>query len=386
MGEENDVSAAVRALAKGDSIVLLDRETPQPKSYLVQAASLITPDRVAVMVSESRSVICAAVSESRLRELGLPSMVPSGDIHQRGVEFSISVEARSGVTTGISAADRAQTLRTLACTTDSRRELVTPGHIFPVRAKNGGVLVRADAPEAATDLLVLGGLPPVAAMAVLLDEAGELLALPEVTARASERKIPVVAVTDVIAHRLAHEQILEPIARAKLPTTYGGMFDAVCFRSKTDGSEHLALVKGDINRRDASGKQLPLLVRVQSEQRFGDLLGFLATPGWRKIQGALRAIDREGRGVFVYIRHPRRGILMEQIRNLETAGPGGAAQVELREFGIGAQILQSLGVERIRLMSSGAKPAPALDAFNIEIVEQCPFNAFSDETAREAQA
>ncbi len=374
-----NVQDAAGALRRGELVILLDPGAPMPKAYVIAAASIISPEVVAIIVNESRSILCAAVSDSRLKDLALPPMIGAGTTaHPRGVEFSISVEARNNVTTGISAADRAQTLRTLACSGDPRRELVTPGHIFPLRAKNGGVLVRADAPEAAVDLIVAADLPQVAALALLLDERGDVMSLQLAQELAKRLRCPCVSVGDVITHRLSTERIVEPLARAKLPTAYGGMFEAVCFGSKTDGAEHLALVKGPIDLREPDGRQAPVLVRVQSEHRLGDLLGFLSTPGWRRVQGALKAIGEEGRGVFIYIRHPYRGVLTEQLRSAEQArSPSGespaSAGGELREYGIGAQMLRLLGVERIRLMTNSPTTTPALDAFQLEIVDRCSF-------------
>lgn len=355
-------------------ISLLDDGAPQPRLYLAAAASLTTDEMISRMVNEARGVICAGIAEARLKELGLSPMGPKN--RHLGVDFSVSVEARQGVSTGISAADRAVTLQTLATTTAPKVDLVTPGHIFPIRAKSGGVLVRSDVAEAAVDLMTLAGLPPVATLCHCLDAGGQFPvpgALPELISRFG---LPSLAVTDVIRYRLASESIVYPIASASLPTGLGGEFRAFCFVSRTDQAEHLALVKGDLSELDETGRQSPVLVRVQAEDRFADLLGLKNLMGQQRIRGALAKIKERGRGVFVYVRHPRKGALAQQAAALS----GGAMEErpvtpagELRETGIGAQILAELGVKRIALLTNSARDLSAVSAFNLELVDRVPF-------------
>ncbi|MFN8391075.1 MAG: 3,4-dihydroxy-2-butanone-4-phosphate synthase [Bdellovibrionota bacterium] len=373
------VQSIIPVLKRGSVLLLADDAGPEKRFYLICSAHDVTADRISFMVNHGRGVICAGVSEARIKELGLPPM--STRKQSAGVEFTVSVEARSGVTTGISAADRAVTLQTLANSRDARFDLVTPGHIFPMRAVSGGVLVRSDIAEAAVDLMTLAGLPPVAAICQCLDQNGDFLREDAAAALAHEQKISTIKVTDVIRYRLASETIVEKIAEASLPTTAAGNFHAVCFLSKTDRAEHLALVKGDLNEMDETGKQRPLLVRVQAEHRMGDLLGLDDSLGLSRIRDALKAIDERGRGVFVYVRHPRKGILADQIRQLSLGKPPMTAARELREYGIGAQILRALNVTRIELLTNSTTEITGVEAFNLEIVGRSAFQRSSDQEA-----
>lgn len=376
----SSLSEIVTALKRGEMIVLLDDATPRQHLYLAAAASLTTEETITRMVNIGRGVICAAIAESRMRELGLPAMGPKN--RHTGVDFTVSVEARKGVSTGISSADRAKTLQILATTTEPKLELVTPGHVFPIRAKSGGVLVRSDVAEAAVDLMQLAELPPVATIGHVLDEKGQFPTGEELATIVRALALPSIAVTDIIRERLSTESIIERIATAKLPTGYAGEFEAHCFISHIDGAEHLALVKGDLTKCDEQGLQVPVLVRVQAEDRFSDLLGMQSTLGLQRIRTALSLIASEGRGVFVYVRHPRKGILAEQAGTL--SGGKKERPVEnragaLREHGIGAQILFELGVRRIALLTNSARDLSALDAFNLELVDRVPFAPLSGE-------
>ncbi len=374
----SSIELAVRRLERGELVVLHDNAGPEGSYYLCGAGHSTTPEQISFMVNEARGVILAAVSEDRLAELGLQSMSPRNP--QNGVDFAVSVEARQGVTTGISAADRALTLVTLANTSDAKLDLVTPGHIFPLRAKRGGVLVRSAAAEAAVDLLSLAKLKPVAALCECLDLKGALAQSASIQNLSERTGVPLVTVTDVIRHRLISEKVIEEIANAKLPVGEHGEFQAHCFISKIDQAEHLALVKGDLSSVDAAGRQIPVLVRVQAEHRFADLLGFEGLTGLQKIRTALATISEAGRGIFVYIRHPRKGLLTEQVAvlNRQASGTdaGEAISVisELREHGVGAQILSSLGVKRIELLTSSTRDLSALSAFNIELVKRVPMS------------
>lgn len=398
---EHTLSAAIGALKNGGIVLLIDDLISPHRAFLVAQAAAIDAAQVCTMVNLGRGVILAALPEERAQELRLPLMYPSAERSSRW-DFTVSVESREGVSTGISAADRAQTLRTLARTTDSKRELVTPGHIFPVRSRTGGVLVRPDIAEASVDLLRLAAVPLTAAVSHCLTEDGRLLDEPAHAALAGSLGTAPVRLTEIVRHRLRTEPIVEEIARAQLPTAIAGEFVAVCFRSKIDGAEHFALVKGRIDEPDESGAQRPILVRVQAEQQLSDLLGLAPHDGSERMQGALQAIARAGRGVFVYIRHPRSGSLRLALSEWRPDGPAGAIrtyesshemslraglaslpapppEMALREHGVGAQILHALGVRRAVLMTNTARPLPGLEAFDLEIVRREPFPSPSDE-------
>ena len=368
---QSDLKSISDRLRAGELLLLVDDVGSRRKVYFFCAAATVTPEQVASVVNLGRGVVCAAISEQRIQELNLAPMMRTKGAS--GIDFTISVEARRGVSTGISAADRAQTLKTLATTADSKLDLVTPGHIFPIRAKAGGVLVRADIAEAAVDLLNLAGLPPVGMLSHCLDERGELLSDEAAAALPALLKLTAVPISDVIRFRLSSESIVEKVAEAKLPTMFGGEFRAFCFISRTDQAEHLALVKGDISSLGDDGRQEPVLARVQAENRFSDLLGLDTPPGLERIRAALRSIEARGRGVFVYVRHPRKGNLAEQAAAFSRAGESTGSAGELREHGIGAQILSELGVSRIELLTNSSRDIPGISAFNLEVVGRRPF-------------
>ncbi len=360
------------ALKKGELVLLLDDVGTRRKAYFLAPAATISAAQITEMVNIGRGLVCAAIGEQRVRDLGLPPMVRRKS--SPAVDFTVSVEARQGVSTGISAPDRSKTLQTLAKTVEPKVDLVTPGHIFPILAKAGGVLVRNDVAEAAVDLMNLSGRPPVAAICHCLNTSGDLLSDSEIDELVASAKRPVTSISEVIRHRLAHESILDRIAEARLPTAYAGEFTAVCFRSRSDDAEHLALVRGDLAETDASGLQKPVLVRVQAEHRFADLLGVGAPAGSDVIEAALKKIAERGRGVFVYVRHPRKGILRQQAAAYSKkadANPAG----ELREHGIGAQILSALGVKRIELLMKSDRGIPGISAFNLEVTGRQTFGA-----------
>ena len=373
---DTGIHSAIKALARGSIALLVDDLSATPRAFLICAAATTTPEMVSVFVNEARAVVCAAMGEERVRELGLPMMAARGNAD--GFEFAVSVESRHGVTTGISSADRAKTLQTIAITNDAKREIVTPGHIFPLVARKGGVLVRSGIAEAAVDLMKLAECAPVAAICQCLNTTGGLVNEAEIELLHKQQGFPVATVTAIIRHRLATERLVERIASAQLPTQIAGEFSAVCFLSHIDQAEHLVLVKGEI----AGGE--PVLVRVQAEDRLGDLLGGDHALGLERIRHALQSIEQRGRGVFVYIRHPRRGVLERQINRLKgaagaqeepvmrEAAMGGARAAELQEFGIGAQILKSLGVRKLILLSNSDRPIKGLDAFGLELVSREP--------------
>jgi 3,4-dihydroxy 2-butanone 4-phosphate synthase/GTP cyclohydrolase II len=352
-------------LRKRRLVLLIDDGGRLGPVYLICAARTTSAENVSFMVNTGRGIICAAIAEARLKELGLPMMV-SGASGQ-APDFTVSVEARQGVSTGISAADRATTLRTLAETNHPKQDLVTPGHIFPLRAKDGGVLVRSGPAEAAVDLVQLAGLGPVATLCHCLGEEGAALTTRGIDELRTETGLSAVTISDVTRYRLASEPIVERIARATLPIGEVGEFQAFCFRSKTDGAEHLALVKGNLSLADSCGQQQPVLARVQAEHQIGDLLGTNNLFSRQRIHAALRQIDAAGRGVFIYVRHPRQGALQAQSATFASSS-GSSVTSQLREHGIGAQILRSLGVSRVTLLTNSTRDIAGITAFQVEIV------------------
>ena len=349
--------------------MLLEDDAAQHSScYFLASAENATAKQVCTMVNEGRGVICAPISESRARLLGLYRMATQG--LPQSPDFYVSIEARQGVTTGISAEDRATTLQTFVRSSNAKRDLVAPGHIFPLRAKEGGVLVRSAPAEAAVDLLALANCAPVAALCQCLDEKGHLASNAHLKAIHDRLQIPVIKISEIIRHRLVHERIIEKIAESSLPVRGAGTFRAFCFRSKIDGAEHLALVRGNPSTGDGAK---PTLIRVQAESPLGDLLGIDGGKSRERIHTALGRIGAEDSGIFVYIRHPHRSVLKPSNKEAPKSSEEGSAPMLLREFGIGAQILRELGAKKVRLLSNSSREIPGVNAFQIEIVERVSF-------------
>ncbi len=344
--------------------MLIDDAARQCAGYLVCAAATVSAEQISLMANHARGIVCAPMPESRLRELGLPMM--SRNQGGGAPEFTVSVEARQGVTTGISAADRAHTLQILATTSQAKLDLVMPGHIFPLRAKSGGVLLRGAPAEAAVDLLTMAEVPPTAVMTQCLGEKGELPSEKDLLKTAKNLGLESIRLSTIIGARLSSESILERVAESRLPTFEHGEFRAICFRSKTDGAEHLALVTGEFPPQDDSE---PILVRVQAEHRLGDLLGG-QDPGSRaRLHASMGKIHQKGQGALIYIRHPKSGRIRNQL--LDSPTPINSAS-QLRQLGVGAQILKDLGIRRIRLLSNSTREFTAAEAFGIEIVDKEP--------------
>ncbi len=396
----SDLTTQISHLSRRGFALLIDDARVGKRVYMVGPTNPISLETVAKMADSARGILWAAVDEARLKELRLPLM-PSRMGADPALEMSVSVEARHGVTTGISASDRATTLNTLATTKESLFDLVTPGHIFPVRSRAGGVLIRSGVAEAAADLCSAIGSPRVAAVCECLTEQGDHLSEKQAPTLAADLDAPLITITQLIRHRLSHENLVEHVASAQLPTIHAGVFTSHCFRSKLDGAEHLVLVKGDMRKPDEKGfgtiepnSAEPLLVRVQAEDRLGDLFGMQPLPGRARMLGALKYIDQAGRGIFVYIRHPRRGTLSTQTNllsetlaldkdkkdNSKVGSRQNKAEIglsqEIRELGIGAQILKALGVKRIRILSNSAKKIVGAEAFGLSIEGYEKFEPF----------
>lgn len=356
------LQSSISSLASGGYVLLVDDLGAKTRGFIICAAALCTPSHIQLLTSEARGVVTAPISESRLKELFLhPAQQRSNAPHR---ELAIGVEARFGVSTGVSAADRAHTLQVLATTKSPRTDLVIPGHIFPHLSKEGGVLVRAAAAEAATDLLTRTGLPAVAALAECLDENGHALDAEHLQNLAQKLHIPQCSISDLLCERLASESLVEQVTSTRLPLAGMEGYQAVPFYSRIDGAEHLALVRGSL--KDSSE---PMLVRVQAESRVADLFGVGPSQSRATMQRALQRIDEQGRGVFVYIRHPRKGAVAQQVTDLaQTPSSTDQRAVTLREYGVGAQIVMALGIKRLRLLTTKSRPIQGLESFGIEVV------------------
>jgi 3,4-dihydroxy 2-butanone 4-phosphate synthase/GTP cyclohydrolase II len=368
------VQHAVAALAEGRMVVVIDDHDRENEGDLVAAAELMTDKQMAFLVRHTTGIVCVPMTEQRCIELRLAQMVSDNtDVH--GTSFTVSVDHTS-TGTGVSAADRARTVHALAEATTLPTQLRRPGHIFPLRARKGGVLVRAGHTEAAVDLLTMAGLSGVGVISEITAEDGSMRCGQDLLAFAAQHDLPVLAIADLVRHRSSTERLVEPVASAAMPTEFGE-FRAVAYRSSLDGTEHLALVMGDVA--SASQSDAGVLVRVHSECLTGDILGSLRCDCGAQLEQALRAIADEGCGVVVYLRgHEGRGIGLGhkirsyalQERGLDTveANTAQGLPVDSRSYGVGAQILVDLGVQRIRLITNNPAKYGGLDGYRLELV------------------
>ncbi len=368
------VERAIKDFRAGRLVIIVDDEDRENEGDFAAAAEKATPESVNFMARLGRGLICTPMTARDLDRLKLPPMVERNTA-THGTAFTVSVDAARGITTGISAADRARTIRLLADPESGAADFARPGHIFPLRAQDGGVLVRAGQTEASVDLAKMAGLRPAAVICEIMNEDGTMARRPELEKLSAEHGIPIVSVADIISYRFTHEKLVERVAEAKLPTAWGD-FTIVAYRSQVDPAEHIALVKGTIDDSE------PVLVRVHSECLTGDVFGSLRCDCGDQAEISLRKIEEEGRGVFLYMRQEGRGIGLLNKLKAYALQDGGLDTVEaneklgfpmdLRRYGIGAQILVDLGVRRFRFLTNNPRKVVGLGGFGLEMVERVP--------------
>ncbi|MFA5564430.1 MAG: bifunctional 3,4-dihydroxy-2-butanone-4-phosphate synthase/GTP cyclohydrolase II [Acidimicrobiia bacterium] len=372
------ISEAIAAIGRGEIVVVVDDEDRENEGDLIMAAEAATAEKVAFFVRYTSGVICVALTGERCDDLGLPLMVADNTEYQL-TAFTHSVDYRHDTTTGISAADRTATMVNLADPTVAWSDFNRPGHIFPLRARDGGVLKRAGHTEAAVDLARLAGLNPAGTLCEIVNEDGTMARVPELRVFAKEHNLLMISIADLVKYRRQHEMLVEATGQARVPTEYG-TFVAHAYRSVLDGTEHVAFVRGEINGDE------PVLVRVHSECLTGDIFGSLRCDCGPQLHAALEQIAAAGSGVLVYLRgHEGRGIglghklraygLQDSGQDTVDANLSLGLPVDSREYGIGAQILADLGVQKMRILTNNPAKYGGLQGFGLEIVERVPIQS-----------
>lgn len=366
------IEEAIDEIRRGRMVILMDDKDRENEGDLCMAAEATTPEAINFMATYGRGLICLPLTEERVRYLGI-SMMVSENTSPFGTAFTVSVDSSSGITTGISAADRAKTILDAIAVDAKPSDLVTPGHIFPLRARNGGVLVRAGQTEGSVDLARLAGLKPAGVICEIMKNDGTMARQPDLMKFARKHKLKICTIADLIQYRLQYDSLVYRAATAPLPTRIGGQFQAIVYNTHVDNSEHLALVKGEISAKEET------VVRVHTKYVPGDVFGFALLNTGRVIEQSMELIEREGKGVILYLQPQQKGIHPAMVAYPRVEGKqqkdmnrSFVYQADFKEYGIGAQILRDLGVRKMRLLTNNKKHLVGLRGYGLEVTALQP--------------
>ena len=369
------IEDAIKEIRAGRMVILVDDEDRENEGDLTMAAEAATPEAINFMAKYGRGLVCLSLTGEKLDSLDLPLMVDN-NTSQFQTGFTISIEARCGVTTGISAADRATTIRTAVADDAKPSDLVRPGHVFPLRAKEGGVIVRAGQTEGSVDLARLAGLKPAGVICEIMDDDGTMARMPSLEKFSKEHDIGICTIADLIEYRMRTESFVQRVVETVIPTGHAGKFNVFVYENDMEDLQNIALVKGEID------PEKPILVRVHSECLTGDIFGSLRCDCGDQLHRAMEMMDKEGAGVLLYIRQEGRGIglvnklkayvLQDQGLDTVEANEKLGFKPDLRNYGIGAQVLVDLGVRKMKLITNNPKKMIGLQGYGLSIVEQIP--------------